>query len=263
MTANGGKVNIWGQAETKHTESKPTNATLNTNFSTRQAHAHFGIDLPVTQELLIGANVAIGRAEAEVNIPASTSSKGSIQTNAVSTGLSALWRYGKLFSGTKVQYTHFYNKLFVGNETLAHRNKAHAIGATQEIGYRFDFGSVAFTPQAQVTWSRVDFDNFETSKNQRVSLMDGETLVGRIGITATGAHFHAKADLRMPIDGETSAKVTDLKLTSKSEEIVADIGFGFNYPLKENSVTVIGGIETSQGNEIEAYQANLGLRFSF
>ena len=262
MTANGGKVNIWGQAETKHTESKPTNATLNTNFNTRQAHARFGIGLPVTQELLIGANVAIGRAEAEVNIPASTS-KGNVQTNAVSTGLSALWRYGNLFSGTQVQYTHFYNKLLVGNETLAHRNKAHAIGTTQEIGYRFDFGSVAFMPQAQVTWSRVDFDNFETSKNQRVSLIDGEILIGRIGIMATGAHFHAKADLRMPIDGETSAKVTDLTLISKSEEIVADIGFGFSYPLKENGVILIGDIETSQGNEIEAYQASLGLRFNF
>ena len=262
MTANGGRVNIWGQAETKHTESKPTNTTLNTNFNTWQAHARFGIDLPVTQGFLIGTNVAIGKAEAEVKIPASTS-KGNIETNAVSTGLSALWRYGGLFFGTQVQYTRFYNKLFAGNETLAYRNKARAISATQEIGYRFDIGSVAFTPQAQVTWSRVGFDNFEILEKRRVFLIDGETLIGRIGIMATGAHFHAKADLRMPIDGKTSAKVADAMLISKSEEIVADIGFGFSYPLKEDGVILIGDIETSQGNEIEAYQASLGLRFNF
>ncbi|MEM8590381.1 MAG: autotransporter outer membrane beta-barrel domain-containing protein, partial [Pseudomonadota bacterium] len=59
----------------------------------------------------------------------------------------------------------------------------YGIAVSHEAGYRIDIGeTAALVPQAQITYQRVDFDDFTDPDGVRVALEDGDSLIGRLGV---------------------------------------------------------------------------------
>ena len=59
----------------------------------------------------------------------------------------------------------------------------YGIAAAGEVGYRIPIGgTAALVPQAQLTYQYLDFDDFTDPDGVRVSLDDGDSLVGRLGV---------------------------------------------------------------------------------
>ena len=59
------------------------------------------------------------------------------------------------------------------------------IAVSGEAGYRIPVSATAtIVPQAQLVWQTVDFDDFVDPDGVAVSLNDGDSLVGRLGIAA-------------------------------------------------------------------------------
>lgn len=255
---------VWGKIETSHASIEPNNSTLNSNFDIEHSRVRFGIDVPVTQAFNLGTDIVMGSAKTEL---AAATGEGNIKTRNFTTSFSALWKHNRFYSDTQVRYANFDSSLHAENKTLASRNDADAWSVSKEIGYNFGFKGLLLTPQAQLIWNRIDFDSFKLPKHQRVSLKDGSTLVGRLGVAAASKFFHVDANLRMPIDGRTKTDVSGVTLVNEIENVAVDLGVGFKYPLElpfeENRAAFFGDITTLQGDEIESYMANLGLRFDF
>ena len=262
--ADANRRTFWGKVETGHTRLEPNGSTLNSYFDIEHSRARFGVDIPVAQTLNLDANITIGSAETNL---AAVTGKGKIETNSVTSSLNALWKYNGFYTDVQTRFAIFDSNLHAEDKTLASGHNAFALNASQEIGYGFEFENVTFTPQAQLIWSRVDFEGFEAPGRQSVSLKDGSTLIGRIGASATGAFFRADANLHMPFNGRTSVNVSGVTFNNENEDIAVNLGIGFNYPLDSSSkgsdAILFGDFETSQSDEIESYRVNLGLRYDF
>src|SRR5690606_29850504 len=68
---------------------------------------------------------------------------------------------------------------------LATDLKGFGYAASLEAGKRIAVSpSWSLTPQAQLIYSKVDYDNFTDSFGSKVSLLNGQNLRGRLGIAA-------------------------------------------------------------------------------
>jgi fibronectin-binding autotransporter adhesin len=68
--------------------------------------------------------------------------------------------------------------------TLVESNDGYGYALSVEPGYRLALSEHwSLTPQAQLVYARVGFDDFTDPFGARVSLKDGDSLVGRIGLS--------------------------------------------------------------------------------
>ncbi|KQU75465.1 hypothetical protein ASC75_19220 [Aminobacter sp. DSM 101952] len=93
----------------------------------------------------------------------------------------------------------------------------------------------SLTPQAQLAWSSVDFDSFTDRFGAIVSLKDGDSLKGRIGIAANyeegpaGTQVYGIANLTYEFLDGTSVMVSGLDTSFAAQRFGGELGFGGTY----------------------------------
>ncbi|WP_432284197.1 autotransporter outer membrane beta-barrel domain-containing protein [Aminobacter sp. BA135] len=91
----------------------------------------------------------------------------------------------------------------------------------------------SLTPQAQLAWSSVDFDSFTDRFGAVVSLKDGDSLKGRIGVAANheaaATQLHGIANLTYQFGDGTSVLVSGLDTAFAVQRFRAELGFGATY----------------------------------
>lgn len=112
-----------------------------------------------------------------------------------------------------------------------------------ELGQRIALsGDWSVTPQAQLTYSRVDAGGFVDPFGARVALTDGDSLRGRLGISAdyrqswrgnagrqVNASLYGIANLYYEFLDGTTATVAGTPLTSRGERLWGGLGLGAKY----------------------------------
>ena len=99
-------------------------------------------------------------------------------------GLTATW-YGTsgLYVDGVVQYTAYDIDISPVSRFSSVSTDGYGIAASGEVGYRIPIGATAaLVPQAQLTYQHLDFDDFTDPNGVAVSLDDGDSLVGRLGV---------------------------------------------------------------------------------
>ena len=262
----------WARLDGGQTEIVPTASNSNSGYDMQNARARFGLEFPVASVsgLAFGGHVWLGRSSTNV---ASFIGESKIETDgyAIAGAVNYIPAEG-LYLDAQMQYAVFASDISANGARILGNHKAKSTSISAEIGYPVPMPRVIVTPQAQLTWSQVDFANFTDINRTAVSLRDGEALNGRIGLSMDGrwnetgnteGGFHATAGLRAPLDGETSAHASDGGLlVSETSEIALDMDVGVSFLLQEYSA-VAAEVGTSQGDELEEYRGSLGLRFRF
>ena len=92
----------------------------------------------------------------------------------------------------------------------------------------------SLTPQAQLAWSSVDFDSFTDRFGAIVSLKDGDSLKGRLGIAAEyelggGKHVYGVGNLTYAFVDGTAVAVSGVDLALRQQRLGAELGFGGSY----------------------------------
>ena len=264
----------WARVEGMASEIEPSGSTTNSIYEIRDARVRFGFDAPLraVSGMTAGGNAWLGKSSTDISSAALGSSK--IETEAYAFALTAHWSLPDiaLYADAQAQYAVFSSDFTSGGSTLASGNGASSFTVSGELGYPVPVGGMIVTPQLQLVWADVDFDDFIDANLTRVSIDDGQTLNSRAGISVerkwmetgeTEGSFHAIANLLSSIDGETSAQSTDDGLlVSELEETAVDLGIGVSFLLYETSA-LSADFNTTQGDEMEEYRGSLGLRFRF
>jgi outer membrane autotransporter protein len=94
-------------------------------------------------------------------------------------------------------------------------------------------------PQAQLVWSKIDFDTFTDTFGAEISGRDTDSLLGRLGLRVENVRdwtdgsgkvnrlqVYAVADLLYEFDNETSVGVSGVDLEQRGEALWGDIGIG-------------------------------------
>jgi outer membrane autotransporter protein len=130
----------------------------------------------------------------------------------------------------------------------------------------------SITPQAQLTYSRVDFDDFNDAFGAAVRLeKGGKSLLGRLGISLdyenscqndkgllNRAHVYAIANLYKEFEGSTRVNVSGVSFASDKDDLWGGIGVGGSYNWDDDKFSVYGEalVATSLDNFGDSYSLN-------
>ncbi len=274
---------IWTRLEGAHARVEPASTTF-THQDINRWQLRSGLEGALwageAGRLFAGLNVAYGRADADIG---SFFGSGSIDTTGWTVATNLTW-YGPdgFFADAQAQYSWFDSDLMSAQQgLLAEGVDGTGHGLSLEIGQRYDLVEMlTLIPQAQLVWSSIDFDAFAGPSSERVSMGDGDTLEGRLGLaaehasnwqagdgTSSRAAIYGLANLRYDFLDGMSVIVSGTELNSEPDAWNGEIGLGGTLNWNDDQMSLYG--EVSAATSLEhfgdsyALRGNLGFRVTW
>lgn len=263
---------IWARIEGAHNRLEPQSATgmkqdINTILMQAGVDGQFYED--VNGRFIAGITGQYGRAHGDSR---SFSGDGTVDTNAWSLGATATW-YGNngFYVDGQSQVTWFDNDLNSDTANVGLKDGAKAFGyaLSVEAGQRVAIDDHwSLTPQAQLMWSSLDADAFQDVWGSRVSVHDGNSFTGRLGLAANyrndwkgedglmvNTSVYGIANLYQEFLGGTRINVAGVNIDTDNDRTWAGIGAGGTYAWADNKYAVYGegSINTSLNHFADSY----------
>jgi fibronectin-binding autotransporter adhesin len=164
------------------------------------------------------------------------------------------------------------------NQTLADGNAGVGYALSLEAGQRFELGSEwSLTPQAQLTYSRIRFDEFTDPNGAQVSLDRAASLQGRLGLAAEYAtswqneadqthrvNLYGIANLYGEFLNGARVTVSGISIENRNERVWGGVGVGGSYNWDDDRYSLYGEVSanTSLRNFGDSYSigGNVGFR---
>ena len=164
---------------------------------------------------------------------------------------------------------------------LTSGNNGFGYGLSIEGGQKIVLGpNWSITPQTQLAYSEVNFDDFTDAFGASVGLDRGSSLKGRLGISAdyqnewrdeagqiSRSHVYGIASLYYDFLDGSQTDVAGVKFTSENDPLWGGIGIGGSYNWGDDRYSLFGeaSVNTSLGNFGDSYavKGNAGLRVKF
>ncbi|NNH85996.1 autotransporter outer membrane beta-barrel domain-containing protein [Rhizobium laguerreae] len=168
---------------------EPESSTTGTDYEVSSWTLQAGVDGVLRESeagaLIGGINFHMNTASADIS---SRFGKGDIDTTGYGFDGTLTW-YGKsgFYVDTQAAVTWYDSDLKSSTlqTSLADGSDGLGYGLSIEAGQKIDLtGQWSLTPQAQLAYSSVRFDSFTDAYGADVSLDDGDSLTGRLGISA-------------------------------------------------------------------------------
>lgn len=184
-TATGIQTHIGGN----RSHFEPESSTTGTDYEVSSWTLQAGVDGVLRESeagaLIGGINFHMNTASADIS---SRFGKGDIDTTGYGFDGTLTW-YGKsgFYVDTQAAVTWYDSDLKSSTlqTSLADGNDGFGYGLSIEAGQRIALTSQwSVTPQAQLAYSSVRFDSFTDAYGADVSLDDGDSLTGRLGVSA-------------------------------------------------------------------------------
>ncbi|MEO1223546.1 MAG: autotransporter outer membrane beta-barrel domain-containing protein [Pseudomonadota bacterium] len=270
---------IWGRAVGLSVESEgDLDSITGTSFDQTIGFLQAGVDVTVLDRqsgrLLIGALGHWGTSSLDANT-FDGDDAGSANFDFYGGGLTATWysTQGWYFDNV-VQYTAYDIDVSTASRFSTTSTDGYAITTSHEVGYRIPISeTAALVPQAQLTYQHIDFDDFTDPDGVRISLDDGDSLIGRAGLAfensaaigsalATG---YVEANVLHEFLGDNSVNVaTGFGTTPISQETRGtsmELGFGGTVAVSRG-VSLYAEVDYTIpfDNGVRGFQALGGLR---
>jgi fibronectin-binding autotransporter adhesin len=273
---------LWARIETVHGGFSPEISTSSSSYTTEfwrlQAGAEGTFYDDARGKLVAGITAHYGDISSYVS---SLFGSGKIQSTGYGVGGTLTWYgTGGAYIDAVAQATWFDSSLYSDtlSRSLTTGNGAFGQAWSLEGGQRIAIGPRwTLTPQAQLVYSKVDFDRFTDPFGALVSLDQGDSLRGRLGLSAdydniwkdvsgrtSRTHVYGIANLYYEALGGTQTVVSGAELASANDRLWGGVGLGASYDWNDNrySVYAEGTLNTSLENFGSSYtvKGNVGFR---
>lgn len=237
---------MWGRIEGSRNQSDPARSTAQAHRDTDLWKLQTGFDFVVRQDddlLVGGVTVSYGAASSEIGSPYG---RGKIDVTGTGIGATVTW-YGSngFYVDGQAQAVFFDSDITsttVGRKEVS-GNGGNGLALSGETGWRYQFrNGFSLTPQMQLVWSRVDFDSFTDPFGAQVSLRDGDSLRGRLGLsldhetswtasdgTKSKSHLYAIANLYNNFLNGPKTYVSNVVFQTRDERLWVGVGIGGTY----------------------------------
>ena len=233
-----------------------------------QNGSHTTIGLDALAMRWMGGDMTVGTSMAR-----NSSTSNNIDVESQITALTASWERKGFYVGGQTRYASFTSDVSTDRLSVVQDNEGTGVNASADLGYRFvfPFGGMDFevAPQVQLTWSRVNFDDFVGPHGEKVSLEDGDLVTGRLGLSWDGewqgaggfGQVYGGMNLRGAMDGKTSVNVSGVSVANEQDDLSVDGRLGLSYEWDEG-YAVHGEVSTLREDDNEI-RADLGVRVDF
>ncbi|MBB3656882.1 fibronectin-binding autotransporter adhesin [Rhizobium sp. BK650] len=249
---------IWGRIEASHNHLEPGTSTTGTDYGANVWKLQTGVDGALAEgaagTLIGGVSVQYGTVSADVS---SLFGRGDIDTTGYGLGGTLTW-YGNcgLYVDAQGQLTWYDSDLRSDtlNRTLANGNSGFGYAFSIEAGQKIGLGPQwSLTPQAQLSYSSVRFDDFTDPYSAAVSLGDGDALVGRLGLSAdyddqwkdgagrtSRSGVYGIANLYYDFLDGSDVDVSGTRLVSENRALWGGLGLGGSYSWSDERYSING-----------------------
>ncbi|MBZ9993143.1 autotransporter outer membrane beta-barrel domain-containing protein [Mesorhizobium sp. BH1-1-4] len=258
---------IWARIEAAHAKLDPKTSTTGTDYDVTTWRLQAGVDGLLHENeagVLIGGITAhYGTASADIS---SIYGVGSIAATGYGVGGTLTW-YGNsgFYVDTQAQATWYDSDIRSATlgTTLADGNNGFGYALSIESGQKIALSSKwSLTPQAQLAYSDVRFDTFTDKFGTRVSPGSGDSLVGRLGLSAdyedqwadaagqvSRTHLYGIANLYNDFLDGTDVDVSGVKLVSQNQALWGGVGIGGTYSWADDKYSLYGEALAKTGLE--------------
>jgi outer membrane autotransporter protein len=271
---------FWGRIEGQHSNMQPSTTTGST-YSSDQLKVQAGVDGLVLEnnagKLIVGLTGQYNTVAADIS---SIYGNGRIEADGFGIGATLTW-YGDngFYVDGQAQTTKYISNLksaLAGSMTNDNNGLGYAFAI--ESGKLIGIGNGwSITPQAQLTYSAVDFFTFADRFGASVSLDNADSLLGRAGIAVnhrqawrdrdgqlTSTDIYGIANLRYEFLNGTSVNVSGTNLANANDRLWGSIGGGGTYSWSAGQYSLYGEISynASRSNvgESDSYSGIGGFR---
>ncbi|MEJ5027433.1 autotransporter outer membrane beta-barrel domain-containing protein [Brucella anthropi] len=268
---------VWGRIEGAHNRIDPRSSTTSVAYDYNTYKLHAGLDGMLLENeagrLIGGFSVHYARGSANTwSVYDADNGGGKIRTDGYGLGSSLTW-YGDngLYLDAQVQATWYDSDLDFngGNSSLVDGNHGFGYALSLESGKRLALNETwSLTPQAQLTWSSVNFDRFTDTFGSSVSLDRADSLQGRLGLALNhqNAWYNASGNINRTnlygignlyyefLEG-TKVSVDGTSLANQNQRLWGGIGLGGSYNWNNDKYSVYGegSINASLANFADSY----------
>jgi len=238
---------VWARIDGAHARVTPSLSTTGTGYTIDSWRLQIGVDgqlLANGSGILVGGlSLHHGGASADVS---SVFGQGRITSRGSGFAGTLTW-YGAsgFYADAQAQFSWFDSDL---SSTTTGRRLAKGkagLGSVLglELGQRFALaGDWSLTPQVQLSYARIDADSFVDPFGASVAVGHGDSLRGRLGLSAdyraswrdaggrkVDMALYGIANLHYDFRGGTATMVADARLTSREERLQGGLGLGAKY----------------------------------
>ena len=243
-------VGVWGRMEGGRTKLAPDASTTRADLKADRWKLQFGVE-PLAVEtgggvISAGLTGYLGGAKTKV---ASPYGGGDIETKAYGVGANLTWiAAGGGYVDAQVQASWFDSDL--SSSLLGRRAdglSGDGLAAALEAGHGFTVGGLRLTPQAQLSYAKVDFDSFTDGFGALVANDKSESLIARASLgldyaMAAGGGLYAVADLSHEFLDGSAVDVSGVPVFSRLERAWVGLTAGGTYAWGEGRYTLYGEV---------------------
>lgn len=245
-------TNFWTRIEaaTGHYEGK---SDTGTEYDLDRYKIQVGIDGRLAQSedglLIAGINAQYGHAAADLS---SDSGDGDNATDSYGGGLSLTWLGATGFYADAQAMVHYFESDLSSGVLgdLVDNNEGWGYGVSLELGRKLALDDAwSVTPQAQLAYTSVDFDDFTDAQGVDVSLDKGESLKGRFGVALgfdsyesgdSRGHVYTIANLTYEFLDAQSVDVAGVDLEFAPDDFGGELGLGGSYEWAQGRYAIHG-----------------------
>ena len=227
------------------------------------SHTVLGFAVPVTR--LMGGDMLVGTSVAR-----NSSTSNNISVESQITALTANWERKGFYVGGQTRVARFTSDVSTSRLSVVQDNEGTGINTSMETGYRFNVMNFQISPQAQLAWTRVGFDDFVGPHGELVSLEDGDRVTGSLGLLWDGewqgaesfVRLYGEMNMRGNLDGKTSVNVSGTSIANEQDDLSMDGKLGLSYEWGEG-YAIHGEASAADHDGDDEIRADLGLRIDF
>lgn len=273
---------MWTRISGSEDSIDPNVSTSGASYDVSTWQLEVGTDLLLSEQeagmLVGGLSLRYGTVNSQVG---SIYGSGQISATGYGLGASLTWYADNgFYVDGQTQLTWFDSDITSATAglSLVEGNDAFGFGAGVEAGQRIELGDGwSLTPQAQLSYSAVEFDVFTDAFGANVSLDESGSLVGRVGISldrevewlddegrANRSHVYGVANIYQNIDSGSQVEVEDTDFSSENDALWGGVGIGGSFNFADDKFSLYGELQakTSLENfgESSSINGTVGLR---
>lgn len=255
-----GSTGVWARIKGQRADMNPEESTTGASYGTDlwqiQAGADGRIHAGSEGELTGGLSARYGTASA---IVASVFGNGAISTTGYGLGGSLTWQgLSGFYVDGQAGATWYDSSLSsaTAGSMLVSGNGGFGYAMGIEVGQQIALGSNwSVTPQAQLTYSAVDYEGFTDAFGSAVSLVDAKSLRGRFGISAdyqdswtdssgqqSRLHAYGIANIHYEFAPVSEAVLSGVTLATRKDTLWGGIGAGGTFSWADGKYGLHGEI---------------------
>lgn len=284
--------NVWMRVEGMKGYYEPdldSNKGSTSSYRLRFSRVNVGVDMPIYENadgsrLIAGINGNMSRAWSDID---SIHGSGDITTTGYGLGATLTW-YNHNGFYTDAQAWHNWFKSDIGSNTITtdldqvKGNHAKGYALSLEVGRIFDLNQHwSLTPQAQIAYSRVNFDSFTDIQNSVIiNEKDYVGLEGRLGLALNYEKSHLDSsgkirrnklyilgNIHQEFKGDSTVSISGVDYESKMNNTWVSVGVGGSHNWDNDRFSIYGELSLASSTKKfgEEYElaGEIGLRIAF